>query len=54
MPVPNPPSVFIGKDEALVGVPQWSKFGGRGVEFGESWECDIAKSGPSLTNKLIF
>jgi hypothetical protein len=50
MPVSNPLSLF-GK-KVLVGVPQRSKFGGSGDEFGGSWECDIAESATSLSRKL--
>jgi hypothetical protein len=49
MPVSNPP-LFIGR-KVLVGVPQRSKFGGSGAEFGGSWECDIAESATSLNKK---
>jgi hypothetical protein len=38
----------------LVGVPQRSKFGGSGAEFGGSWGCDIAESATSLIGKLVF
>jgi hypothetical protein len=41
MPVSNPLSL-IGK-KVLVGIPQWSKFGGWGAKFGGSWECNINK-----------
>jgi hypothetical protein len=49
MPVSNSP-LFIGR-KVLVGVPQRSKFGGSGAEFGGSWECDIAESATSLYTK---
>jgi hypothetical protein len=50
-PVLNQPA-FIGR-KVLVGVPQWSKFGGSKAKFGRSWECDISKLAPSLI-KTIF
>jgi hypothetical protein len=49
MPVSDPLSL-IGK-KVLVGVPQRSKFGGSGAEFGGSWECDVAESASSLNIK---
>jgi hypothetical protein len=50
MPVLNLPS-FIGR-KVLVGVPQWSKFGGSGAKFGGSWECgNIAELLTSLNRK---
>jgi hypothetical protein len=49
MPVLNPLSL-VGK-KVLVGVPQRSKFGGLGAEFGGSWECNIAELATSLNRK---
>jgi hypothetical protein len=49
MTVSNPLSLIQRK--VLVGVPQRSKFGGLGAEFGGSWECDIAESASSFNKK---
>jgi hypothetical protein len=51
MTVSNPPS-FVGR-RVLVGVPQWSKFGGSGAEFGGSSECDIAEPATSLIKNFF-
>jgi hypothetical protein len=52
MPVLNPSSVIVRK--VLVGVPQRSKFGGSGAEFGGSCGCDIADSSSSLIIGKLF
>jgi hypothetical protein len=52
MPVSNPPS-FIGR-KVLVSVPQWSKFGDSGAEFGGSWECNIAETATPLNKKTFL